>query len=134
MYVCIYICIHTYRLLLQAGQLAEPAQQPVGRHLRPLRVEEADDNVGLLLRTNGVNTNGAAAKVIKFDGSTQKVPVNNMKVAVTPLVLTPFVPFRGLPRQPGEGRPVRGLARRLCLDCLFLMLYNLSGSLLYHII
>ena len=38
-------------------------------------------------RTNGVNTNGAAAKV----------PLSkNNNFAVTPLVLTPFVPFRAL--------------------------------------
>ena len=61
------------------------------------------------LRTNGVNTNGAAAEVMKFDrlrkryalavlgrndnyvnGSTQKVSLsNNMRSASTPLVLTP---------------------------------------------
>ena len=65
------------------------------------------------LRTNGVNTNGAAAKVMNFDrlgkkvrpgtfgkdkrsltGVSQKVPLpKNMKSQVTPLVLTPFVPF-----------------------------------------
>ena len=65
------------------------------------------------LRTNGVDTNGAAAEVMHFDrlgkkvrpgtfgkikqvsGSTRKVPLSkNMNFAVTPLVLTPFVPFR----------------------------------------
>ena len=30
----------------------------------------------------------------QVQGSTQKVPLKNMKFAVTPLVLTPFVPFR----------------------------------------
>ena len=66
-------------------------------------------------QTNGVNTSGAAAEVMSFDGLGKKVrpgtfgeikvgyreypkstPVNtkNMKFAVTPLALTPFVPFR----------------------------------------
>ena len=35
--------------------------------------------------------------------STPNVPVKNMKFAVTPLVLTPFVPFRWT---------LRGMARR----------------------
>ena len=66
------------------------------------------------LRTNGVSTNGAAAKVMKFDGLEKKVrpgtsgKINSrlagvpkkslcpqkMKSAVTPVVLTPFVPLR----------------------------------------
>ena len=66
------------------------------------------------LRTNGVNTNGATAKVMHFDrlgetctpwhfwednmsvnGSTRKVPLSkHMRFAVTPSVPTPFVPFR----------------------------------------
>ena len=70
---------------------------------------------GHWLRTNGVNTNGAAAKVMNFDrlhigekgtpchfseGKNRLTGVpkkslcqKNMKFAVTPLVLTPFVPF-----------------------------------------
>ena len=51
------------------------------------------------LRTNGVDTNGAAAKVITFDRLgkkyTHKVPLSKIvKFAVASLVLTPFVPFR----------------------------------------
>ena len=65
------------------------------------------------LRTNGVNANGAAAKVMNSDwlgknvrhGTFGKIKVGerecpkspsveNLKFAVTPLVLTPFVPFR----------------------------------------
>ena len=59
--------------------------------------------------TNGVDTNGAAAKVMiacgekctpwhfredesRLTGVPQKSPSKNMKIAVTPLVLTPFVP------------------------------------------
>ena len=50
----------------------------------------------------GVNTNGAAAKVMHFDSSLKGEPKGsprskNVKVAATPLVLTPFVPFRGPP-------------------------------------
>ena len=56
-------------------------------------LEEPEDSAGdgaiPWLRTDGVNTNGAAAKV------TKKQPLSkNMKFAVAPLVLTPFVPFR----------------------------------------
>ena len=66
------------------------------------------------LRTNGVNTNGAAAKVMDFDRLGKKVRPGHFwedksrltrvpkksfwktsfKKAVTPLVLTPCVPFR----------------------------------------
>ena len=61
------------------------------------------------LRTNGVNTNGVAAKVMSFDWWGKKVHKIDrgwlilidwypkspcQKFAVTPLVLTPFVPFR----------------------------------------
>ena len=61
------------------------------------------------MRTDGVSNDGAAAKVTNFDGSGKKVrPVGqreyqkvslpkNMKIAVTPLVLTPFAPFRIAP-------------------------------------
>ena len=76
------------------------------------------------LRTHGVNTNRAAAKVINFDrlgkkvcpGSAGKinmkfaegVPIcqTNMIFAVTPLVLTPFVPFRAplAPETPASSR------------------------------
>ena len=74
---------------------------------------KAAEEVTPWLRTNGVSTNGAAAEVTSFDrlgekgtpchvweeqwvsGSTQKVPLSkHMKLAVIPLVLTPFVPFR----------------------------------------
>ena len=68
----------------------------------------------LWLRTNGVSTNEDAAKAISVDRLGKKVrpdtfgkikvgsreypicPSVNMKFAVTPLVLTPFVPFRAL--------------------------------------
>ena len=65
------------------------------------------------MRTNGVNTNGADAKVMIFERLGKKVrpgtfgkinvgyrecpkspSVKNIKFAVTSLVLTPFVPFR----------------------------------------
>ena len=83
------------------------------------------------LRTNGVNTNGAAAKeLILADwvkkvrpGTSGKIKVRltkNMRFAVTPLVLTPFVPFRepsSLRRlasggDPGSGRGGRPLSSR----------------------
>ena len=71
------------------------------------------------LRTSGVNTNGAAAKVMTFDrfgekgtpwhfwegssrltGVPTKLPLStSMTFGVTPLVLTPFVPFRDLQRR-----------------------------------
>ena len=73
-----------------------------------------NDIITVWLPTNGVSTNGAAAEVMDFDrlgkkvrpgtfgrinkgliGVPQKVPLpKNMEFAVTPLVLTPFVPFR----------------------------------------
>ena len=64
------------------------------------------------LRTNGINTNGVAAKITMFYRLGKNVRDNyiwtdvdrlvpnkslcqkNMNLAVTPLVLTPFVPFR----------------------------------------
>ena len=65
------------------------------------------------LRTSGINTNWAAAKVIDFDRLEKKYALawedkrrltgvitqkrhlsESIKSAVTPLVLTPFVPFR----------------------------------------
>ena len=65
------------------------------------------------LRTNGINTNGAAAEVMNFDRLGKKVrpvtfgkikagsreypkspSIKNMEFAVTPLVLTPFAHFR----------------------------------------
>ena len=61
------------------------------------------------MRTNGVNTNGAAAKAMNFDGFGKKIrPATfgkikagqrekNNEFGVTPLVLlTPFVPLRAL--------------------------------------
>ena len=60
------------------------------------------------LRTNGVNSNWVAAKVINFGGLgdnwqilTEWYPTStsvekNINFAVTPLVLTPFVPFRSV--------------------------------------
>ena len=87
-----------------------------------MRGRQPGSRGGIWLLTNVVNTNGAAAKVMNFDrlgkkvrpgtlgiskkvdGSTQKVPLSkNMTFAVTPLVLTPFVSFRGTRgRQPGS--------------------------------
>ena len=51
------------------------------------------------LRTNGVNTDGAAAKATNFDlrpGTFGKSPSvkKHINCALTPLVPTPFVPFR----------------------------------------
>ena len=78
--------------------------------------------VSLLLRTNGVNTNGAAAKVINVDRLGNKVrpstlgktrvgfreypkslSVENTSIAVTQSILTPVVPFRSLHRAPKGG-------------------------------
>ena len=75
-------------------------------------VASRDAGRAIWLRTNGVNTNGAAAKAFNFDRSGKKIrpgtPGNiktgsreypksplskNIKIAVAPL-LTPFVPFR----------------------------------------
>ena len=68
------------------------------------------------LRTNGINTNGAAAKVKMFDRLGEKVrpgtfgkikvgsreypesPSKNIRFAATPLVLTPFCPSPTGPR------------------------------------
>ena len=54
--------------------------------------------VSTSLRTNGVSTNGAAAKVMNFDGLGKKVSPgtfrSDLKCAVTRVVLTPAVPFR----------------------------------------
>ena len=47
---------------------------------------------GTWLRTNGVNIDGAAAKVMIFDRLGKKVRPGTFG---TPLVLTPFVPFQG---------------------------------------
>ena len=82
------------------------------------------------LRKNGVNTNGATAKVTFFDrsgkryavallgrykyvnGSTQQVPLSkNMKFAVTPLVLTPFVTFREMRGLPDAQKTFFGVPR-----------------------
>ena len=81
------------------------------------------------LRTDGVNTNGGRCKSNEFrliggkrcalallgrqkqvNGSTQKVPLSkNIKLAVTPLVLSPFVPFRGLARRLPDGVGTSGV-------------------------
>ena len=88
------------------------------------------------LRRNGVNTDGAAAVVVNFDRVREKVTPRHFwedksrltgvpqkslsnktfKFAVTPLALTPFVPFRPtLRRAPprGVGRRQPGLALRV---------------------
>ena len=73
-----------------------------------------EGSVPSLLRTNGVSTDGAAAKVMVFERLGKKVrpvtfgktkvgyreypkgpSVKDITFAATPLVLTPFVPFRG---------------------------------------
>ena len=92
------------------------------------------------LRTNGVDTNGVAAKVMKFDRLGKRyakitdfdrlVPklslCQNIQFAVTPLVLTPFVPFRkGRHRLNGysaQGVPSLLLAGSLrsCVSCAVL--------------
>ena len=111
------------------------------------------------LRTNGVIINGVAAKVMIFDRlgkkvckidrfcqiGIQQVPLSkNIKSAVTPLVLTPFVPFRAergsCPRRdppdrspPRQGRPPlptgasRGRPRYISYHIMIsYIIYNIS--------
>ena len=82
---------------------------------RACSCRDRKDGVGSWLWTNGVNTHGAAAKEINFDRLGKKVRPGtfgkiskvgkqqypkgpsvkrNTAFAVTPLVLTPFVPLR----------------------------------------
>ena len=85
------------------------------------------------LRTNGVNTNGATAKVTNFDGLGKEVrpgtfgnikvgypksPVKQLKFAVTPLVLTPFVPFPNLEKVAREGVNGWSLVQWICIGIL----------------
>ena len=87
------------------------------------------------MRPNGVNTNGAAAKVMNVfrqieeqqvgPGTLGKIKVGereypkspsvkNINVAMTPLVLTPFVPFRteAAAVSGAEGTSIEALSRR----------------------
>ena len=108
--VCVCVCVSVLDAFLVWPPIVQQANEGrqvkrVGRH-----VEGADP----WLRTNGDNTNGAATKVINVGrlgekvhpGTFGKYPKGpsankNMKFAVTPLALTPFVPCR----EPGEGSP-----------------------------
>ena len=92
---------------LLRGSLNKPVR--IGRMAIPGRLCAVRHLQGNWLRTNGVNTNVAAAKVMIFDrlgekvrpgtfgkikGVPKKSQSKNMRFAVTPLVLTPAVPFR----------------------------------------
>ena len=86
MYVCMYVYmyIYIYIYIYAARRRSERSES--------------------WLRTNEVNTNGAAAKVMNFAGlenryilafEYQKTSLStNIKFTLTPLVPTPFVPFR----------------------------------------
>ena len=108
MYVYIYICICImYMYIYIYIYVYAPSKR---------RFRFAPRRRFSCLQTKGVDTNGAAGKVIKFDrsrkkvrpwhfwqnqsgltGVTKQVTLSTTKTfAVTPLVLTPFVPFRSM--------------------------------------
>ena len=77
-------CLLSERDGLQVWVLIHGARRHVRRHCT-------------CSRTNVANTNGAAAKVMNLTGVPKK-SLCQIKIAVTPLELTPSVPLRALPR------------------------------------
>ena len=123
--------LHAARYILQDLDplaLPHPRATRVGEHLLPQRAVPSHRDVDQRalrrprlepwLRTNGVNTNGAAAKVINFDRLGKKVRPGTLAKCSDPIRADPVRPFPKASQRPDPGaagprQPRRGSAGSL---------------------